>query len=736
MPTDEAISAPSVVGPNARAAADALGGSNDDTDAGEKKRYRRKKPKAPKDFESEATFLQHVRKLYSADVEADRENRDEMTLDARFLAGEQWEQAVKTRRNAANKPTLTINRLPAYVAQLVGNRRLNDTGLKVIPDTGGTREIAKVREGLIRNIQKVSNAQYVFDKAFEQTVIGGLGNFQIHLDYAHDDVFEQDIRFAAIPNPLSVVWDQNSVDPSGADAEHVFVIDKMPRSDFKKLYPDAQAGDFDAETSNFSRTGGWDTADTVQIASFWRMLSEPRIVALMKDGSVQDVTELDVEEWFDVVALDQDNEPMIREVQRKYAQMYLLSSQDILAGPYEIPVQRVPVFRVPGWELFIEGDRIRWGLVRFARDPQRLHNYWRSTIAEKLVGAPKAKWLAADTAVEGREDTFRKSHISDDPLLVWNADSGQAPVRTPPLDMEGALIEQAGVASQDIRDVLNIHEANLGIQSNEVSGRAIMARQRVGEVGTVIYQDNLNMAIEEAGKVVNQLIPFVYDTPRIIKVLGPDMQTEELVKINDEGGIDITTGKYSISVTTGPSYTTRRVEAREEMMAVVNAMPNVMGVAADKIVEAQDWPGADEIARRLRTQLPAGIVNEQDMDPQQAQAQQAAQQAQQKQQELAEAMAQLTLAEKQAEVELKQAQVAEAQARAQEAQARAQKALADIAVDQAGVQIDQARVQNEQVRVSAQAARDLANVEQGRARTVIDAVDRLSPAENGARNNG
>lgn len=719
MADDYEVSAPSVTGPDARAAADASA----------KDPKRRRKVKAPKDFEDEAAFLQHIRKLYAADVEADRENRDEATLDARFLAGEQWEQSVRSRRNAASKPTLTINRLPAYVAQLVGNRRLNDTGIKVIPDAGGSKEVAEIREGLIRNIQKVSRAQYAYDKAFEQQVIGGLGNFQIHLDYAHDDVFEQDIRIAAIPNPLSVVWDQNSVDPSGADAEHVFVVDKMPRKDFKALYPDAQAGDFDADTTNLSRSSGWDTADTVQVVSFWRMLSRERTVALMTDGSVQDVTDLEVETWYDQVALDHNDEPMIREVQRKYAQMYLCSSADLLAGPYEIPVQRVPVFRVPGWELFIEGDRIRWGLVRFARDPQRLHNYWRSTIAEKLVGAPKAKWLAADTAVEGRENTFRRSHLTDDPLLIWNADSGQPPVRTAPLDMEPALLEQANVASQDIRDVLNIHEANLGMASNEVSGRAIMARQRVGEVGTVIYQDNLNMAIEEAGKVINQLIPFVYDTPRIIKVLGPDMLTEKHVKINgtDPESVDITAGKYTVAVTTGPSYTTRRVEAREEMMAVVNAMPNVMGVAADKIVEAQDWPGADEIARRLRSQLPAGVVSERDMDPQALEAQQAMQAAQQQQQQLAQQMAQLELAAKQAEVELKQAQAIKAQAEAQEAQAKAQKAMADITRDQ---QAGEA----ERVKVSAQAERDLAAAQESRVRTALDAADRSSPqfAGNGA----
>lgn len=715
MPLDYDVSAPSIVGPNARAAADV------------KDKRRRKAVKTPDDFESEQEFLQHIRKIYSADVEADRVNRDEMVLDARFMAGDQWEQSVKSRRNAANKPTLTINRLPAFVAQLVGNRRLNDTGIKIIPDAGGTKEVADIREGLIRNIQKVSRAQYAYDKAFEQTVIGGLGNFQIHLDYAHDDVFEQDIIIAAIPNPLSVVWDQNSVDPSGSDAEHVFVVDKLLRSDFKKLYPDAQAGDFDAETSN-ARVG-WDTSDTVQVVSFWRMRSKERTVALMKDGSVQDVTELEVDTWYDAVALDQNQEPMVREVQRKYAQMYICSSQDLLAGPYEIPVQRVPVFRVPGWELFIEGDRIRWGLVRFARDPQRLHNYWRSTIAEKLVGAPKAKWLAADSAVEGREDSFRKSHNSDDPLLIWNADSGQAPVRTPPLDIEGALIEQAGVASQDIRDVLNIHEANLGMESNEVSGKAIMARQRVGEVGSVIYQDNLNTAIEEAGKVINQLIPFVYDTPRTIKVLGPDMLTEKHVKINGEDpeSVDITAGKYTVSITTGPSYTTRRVEAREEMMATVNAMPNVMGVAADKIVEAQDWPGADEIARRLRSQLPAGVVSERDMDPEQQRAQQAMAAQQQQQQQMTQQMAQLELAAKQAEVQLKQAQVLEAQAKAKEAEARAAKTIEDISRDRE-------QGAREQIRVSAQATRDLASVDESRARVAMDAADRLSPpnAGNGA----
>jgi hypothetical protein len=236
-----------------------------------------------------------------------------------------------------------------------------------------------------------------------------------------------------------------------------------------------------------------------------------------------------------------------------------------------------------------------------------------------------------------------------------------------------------------------------------------MARQRVGEVGTVIYDDNLNAAIEECGKVINHLIPFVYDTPRTVKVLGADLRTEQLVRVNDDGdpgSVDITLGKYSATVTTGPSYTTRRVESREEMMAMVNAMPQTMAVAADKIVEAQDWPGAEEIARRLRTQLPAGMVSEQDMDEAQLQQQQAAAQQAQAQAELQQQLLQLEIADKQADLALKQigvaekqAKIVEAQARAQQAIATAEKVLSEVGVAQEKVEVERERRQIDHAKV-------------------------------------
>jgi hypothetical protein len=303
----------------------------------------------------------------------------------------------------------------------------------------------------------------------------------------------------------------------------------------------------------------------------------------------------------------------------------------VLEGPYDLPIDRVPVFRVPGWEIKI-GDKLhRWGLIRFMKDPQRLHNFWRSAIAEKIMQSPKNTWVAADTAVAGREKAWRQSHASDDPLLIYNAESGQKPERNAPVQMEPALIEQAAITTQDLKDVSNIHEANLGMPSNEVSGRAIQERVRVSDTGTAIYNSNLGKAIEECGRVCNQLIPYVYDTQRVVKVIGDD-DKEYLVEINnltDKDRIDITSGRYTVSVTTGPSYKTKREEAAESMMGLATAMPNILSLASDLIVEAQDWPDADKIAARIRNTLPPGILSEDEVTPAIAQKMQQGNQQQQ-----------------------------------------------------------------------------------------------------------
>lgn len=602
----------------------------------------------PDDFDNEAAFLTDMRQKFYDDIQYDRLNREAAIDDLRFMVGDQWEDYVRQRREAARKPVLTVNRLPAFVAQVVGARRMNETVIKILPADGGNKSTARVREDLMRAIQKESRAELAYDKALENQVECGIGNFKIEIDYDSDEVFDQSIGILPINDALSTVWDRMATDPTGKNAGHVFDVDTLDKNEFKRRWPWATPADIvvDVTLRGDLRMNGWIAIDDVRVVKYWRMRTRKRTIALLEDQRVVDITDLTdtahpsydpgkAAELLGSIQTRGDGSPIMREVNKPYAEMYICSGLDVLEGPYRLDISRVPVFRVPGWEVTIGEWKHRWGLIRFMKDPQRLHNFWRSTIAEKLMQTPRATWMASQSSVAGREEQWRQSHLSDDPLLVWNDESGNKPERVPPAMLEPALIQQAEFTSQDLKDVSNIHEANLGMPSNEVSGAAINARQRVSDTGTVIYHDNLTLAQEECGRVCNELFSTVYDTPRVVKTVGDDAK-ENMVAINQVGRpeTDISLGKYSVTVKTGPNYATKRIEASEHMMNLLNAMPQVGAIIADLVIKAQDWPGADEIARRLELMLPPGMLDPKDMTPEQLQRAQQAQQGQAQQQQM------------------------------------------------------------------------------------------------------
>jgi hypothetical protein len=292
--------------------------------------------------------------------------------------------------------------------------------------------------------------------------------------------------------------------------------------------------------------------------------------------------------------------------------MHLVTGFAILSGPFEYRLDRVPIIRMSGRVVNVQGRRVRYGLVRFMKDPVRLKNFWRSVAAEQLGYAPKAQWIAPQSAVEGREDAFRKAHLSRDPLLVYNDDAQAPPTRLDPPVPQAALLNEANVNSQDMKDVTGIHDASLGIRSNETSGRAIQARQREGDIASITFYDNGNAAVLEAGDVLNQLISQVYDGTRIIRTIGED-EAVKFTRINDPydpESPDLSVGNYDVALTTGTSYTTRRVEAAQAMMEAIQVWPQLIQVAGDVIAKAQDWPGADKLAERLKKTIPPQFLDE------------------------------------------------------------------------------------------------------------------------------
>lgn len=565
----------------------------------------------PEGYKSREAFLEEMRHEHKADLDFDRINREAALDDKKFAAGEQWDPIVLEQRKGL--PNLVINSIPQFTAQLVGDWRESRRAIKVVPANDEDQNVASVRGDLIRAIEMQSRANRTYDSAFESLVQCGDGAFRVCVEYARDDVFDQDIRIRPIEDALSVVWDRFSVDPTGRDARHVFVDDRIPKSEFRRRYPDCSPDELTSETTFAElQVEGWTDQDSYRVTEYWRLIERQRVLSMFENGKVFVVEDDNMEE---IIA--QNGRPIkSRLTWVTYAQMHLVTGFEILSGPYEYKLGRLPIVRMSGRVVNVGGRRVRYGLVRFMKDAVRLKNFWRSVAAEQLGYAPKAQWIATESAVEGYEEELRKAHLSRDPLIKVSDDAviGQNIQRLDPPAPQAALLNEAQVNAQDMKDVTGIHDASLGVRSNEVSGRAIQARQREGDIASLTFYDNANEAILEAGDVINQLIPQIYDGTRIVRIIGED-ETLKFVTLNDPmnpDAVDLSVGQYDVALSTGTSYTTRRVEAAQAMMDAIQVWPNLMQVAGDLVAKAQDWPGADKLAERLKKTIPPQFLEEEE----------------------------------------------------------------------------------------------------------------------------
>ena len=561
----------------------------------------------PEGYESAEAFLMEMRKEYEADVEFDRINREQALDDKKFSAGEQWDPIVLEQRKGL--PCLVINNIPQFTAQLVGDWREGRKAIKVVPSNDEDVDIASVRGDLIRAIEMQSRADRVYDSAFESLVQCGDGAFRVAVEYARDDVFDQDIFIRPIEDCLAVVWDRFSVDPTGRDAKRIFVDDRIPKAEFERKWPGCVASSLmDGDLYNSQDMVGWVDDESYRVTEYWRLIERQRFMALFENGKIFEING----DNLDQLILDNGEPVKTRLAWCSYAQMHLVTGFAILSGPYEYRLNRLPIIRMSGRVVNVGGRRIRYGLVRFMKDPARLKNFWRSVAAEQLGYAPKAQWIAPESAVEGREDVFRKAHMTRDPLIIYNDGAEAPPQRLDPPAPQAALLNEANVNSQDMKDVTGIHDASLGIRSNETSGRAIQARQREGDIASLTFYDNANAGLLEAGDVINQLIPQIYDGTRVIRAIGED-ESIKFLRINDPmnpDSIDLSVGQFDVALSTGTSYTTRRVEAAQAMMDAIQVWPQLMSVAGDLVAKAQDWPGADKLAERLKKTIPPQFLEE------------------------------------------------------------------------------------------------------------------------------
>lgn len=557
----------------------------------------------------------------STDFESD--DRSLAIDDLKFINGEQWPDKVKKERERDGRPSLTENRLPTFIDQVVGDQRQNRPRIKVRPvDSKADVAVASVFTGLIRNIENTSQAESIRDHAFEQAVSAGWGYYGLMTRYCDEMSFDQEIYHRHIPNQFSVYDDPNAKLPDKSDRKWLIVTDTITKAEFENLYPKAVSDGFDQGAGDIE----WFGEGTVRIGEYWYTEPKKVKISLLSNGEV--VTSEDSAQW--VGGQDVNGQPItvVKERTTEINKVYscIMSGHEVLDGPNEWPGKYIPFVYVGGKELNIEGKHVRRGLVRWAKDSQRMHNYWLTTTTEIIALQPKAPWLVTPEQIEGHEGKWAQANTSNLAYLVYNNIPGQAPPQRTALNIlpQGAFTMMQHTVD-GMKATMGIYDASLGNQGNETSGKAIIARQRESDVATFAFIDNLSRAISFEGRMMVDLIPKIYDTDKIVRIINPD-DSEKFVIVNrplagdeiktygadkkaQEGTIyDLKVGKYDVVVESGPSYSTQRAEAAENLVSVIQAAPNLMQIAGDLLFKNLDWPGASEVATRLKKTLPPGLV--------------------------------------------------------------------------------------------------------------------------------
>jgi hypothetical protein len=589
------------------------------------------KKRARTDEESE--ILAQAREDWDAAWEREQDNIKNAYEDLEFLAGDdycQWPSEQRRKREEEYRPVLQINELPQFVHQITGDIRQMRPSIKVVPvDSGADEKIASLRGGLIRYIENRSDASAIYFRAADSQVACGIGHWKVIAEYADRSTFNQELRIAPIEDGVAVLWDPDASLPTKEDARFCFEPVDMNRKSFEKDWPDIVPTDFDS--TGWAHNREWCTDDYVRVCAYWVKEPAKKLLALEQDGSIVDITEADDS----VIAFHAARGARIEERDSYNVKRYLITVSNVLEWPGEYPGRFIPIVPVVGEETRIGRKIIRQGIIRNAKDAQRMSNYFHSAHTETVALQPKAPFIGTELNFAKYQAIWAGANSNNDPYLPYEPDTkngGQAPQRVqPPVSSQG-ILDGLTMARQDLRAVIGIYDAGLGEKSNETSGKAIMARQREGDVGSFLYIDNFSRAVRQTGNIINDLIPYYYDTERTIRIMGEDGKVD-VIEINKAKGLDqsgqtifdhdITQGSYDVVATVGPSYTTRREEAREAMIEFVRAAPDAGALIIDLLAKAYDFPMADDIAKRLRMNLPPQIIameeaEKQGMDPEQA----------------------------------------------------------------------------------------------------------------------
>jgi hypothetical protein len=653
-----------------------------------------------------------------------------------FVLGRQWDNDEEDMLVKNNKVPLQFNKLGTLINTLLGEQQQNTPQLEVVPLSDCDEETASIRQMIVKDTMLSTDAKSVYQIAAKQAFVGGFGAFVIDTDYVHEKSFDQGIVYRHFKDATRCYWDIGAEHPNKIDGMRCGYISRMTRQKFRSIYGkdieekikkdngalNQSQEEIALSTENQSSENPftWSddngitiiddyvrkyTKDTLYKLSNGRTLNQEEMDELIEKSksmafqreqeemlmgfpmqNPMGMEELDIEmpngeveeTEEEIMTLYDDGEPVRIEDSKPYKRSTIIHRK--IAGEYildesEFPSDDLPLLFVDQNSYYDKnGKQICRPFIIDAIDAQRYLNYLGTQSAYMLKISRYDQWIGSKKNVQSldNQQAWKDPSTVKGMLTYDESPSGAKPEQVRPPELSRSLMEQYQRAIDDMYTSTGLYPSRLGQVGNEVSGAAIDARTRQGSYSTYVAFNSINMAITAGGKIVNQMIPRVYDSERILNLMTPDRGRQNIV-VNqqmDEYGEkiknDIRKGTFDVILQAGPSYEGQKAQALESIALALKANPTMFNLVADLYAENLPLLNTIELRNRLKTLVPPEILEA-------GKTGQMPQQAQQPNPQDQAAMAEIQFRKEQIEIEKQKLQI-----KMQEAQAKTEQVAMEL----------------------------------------------------------
>lgn len=572
----------------------------------------------------ESDIWEEARDRLQICTDLESSDRNRAKTEILFREGEgHWDSNYVTSASQ-EAPELVINLTDALCMRVENNLREQELSGKAHPvGDGGDVDVAEIINGIGRHVEVRSEAEVAYDQADKSAITHGWGYFRLIAEWEHPRSMRKDLRILPIRNVFTVYMDPSAIMPAGQDQNWCLISVKMKRTEYKRRFASASNASW-SDIDRNSGVGEWEDKEDIRLAEYFRIREKAEKLYGVRNIATQEERTFYASEMPETLAqgwqIDGERDSM-----RRAVEWFRLNGLKVVERE-QLPGTWIPVFRVEGNAVDVDGKVTRRGMVRSMMDPQRMVDYGEVAKIRRLGLTPQSPWVAAAGQTE-KHPEWTDANRSAFPVLIYDpvtitTAQGEIPLpppqRQPPAGIEQGFSEFVQGMRTNLLAVAGMPNDPGADKNQVVSGIALDRRQTLSDQSHLQYAKGRKSAVTQCWRVMLEWIPHYFNDPgRVQRIIGED-SVPELVTLNQQDPNDplqkvmndLSVGRYDVVMGTGPSFETKRMEGAENLLEMlkIEALAEIIAkTAPDLVFRSIDHPYMQQLADRLLAQTPDGL---------------------------------------------------------------------------------------------------------------------------------